>query len=78
MAKFAKLLENKAGEQLLVTVIGTDNEGEFGVNHTLEKDDCIIDIKITPLSEQQAYLYVNGFQQETAEEILEDPIKFFS
>jgi len=78
MAKFAKLFENKEGDQLLLTIVNSEeNEEVFGINHELESEDCRINVKISGLNEQQAKHYLDNFEQSRAEEILADPIKFF-
>lgn len=82
MAKFAKLLENQAGDQLLICVKNTDNgtkeTGTNGVEFTFEQESAFVSVTVSPMTYEKALEYVENFTQEKAEEILVDPFHYFT
>lgn len=81
MAKFAKLLENEAGEQLLVCVKNTADgtkDACNGVEFTFEQEEAFVSVTVSPMSYEAAIDFVETFTQEKAEEILIDPLNYFT
>lgn len=81
MSKFAKLMENEAGQQLLICVVNSDestnrNENK-AIEFTFEDDDAYISVKISSMSYEDALQYIEDFTQDEADEILNDSYSYF-
>lgn len=75
MKKFAKVFENKNGNQMLLR-IQSGEDSDFEVQFALEFDDAFVNVSLGFDTREKAQSFLDNYPQEKAELILDNPQKF--
>lgn len=79
MSKFARIFEDKKGEQLLIRLSqNEEDQDKCDIVHELDVEGAHISFSIGGVEWDKGESYINEYEQEKAEKILEDPMEFIT